>query len=417
MNYIINGGNKLAGELPVYSAKNCLLVLLAASVLTEEKMTFTNCTRIADVDILVEILEEMGATVVWQGDAVEVDNSSIKTTVISERLFGKMRGSVFLLGSLLGRLKSATAFEPGGCAIGKRPIDIHIAGLKSLGVSIEEVGNKILCNAENAVGGNVFLRFPSVGATENLIMCAVLTKGTTVLHNCAKEPEVVALCQCLLQMGAKISGIGQSVLTIEGVSKLHGTTFSPIPDRIVAATYLTATAIAGGDCLISNCNPLHLTPLLKALKISGCDIVVDKSTIRIKSNKKLLSFQKIVTGVYPQFPTDMQSFMLSLASICKGETEIVETLFENRLSNNANELSKMGANIVVEQNTAKIVGVKELFGATVKCCDLRGGAGLVLAGISANGTTVVEDIRHIERGYCNLDVALCNVGADIKRQS
>ncbi|MCM1042966.1 MAG: UDP-N-acetylglucosamine 1-carboxyvinyltransferase [Corallococcus sp.] len=412
MGYIINGNKPLNGTISVYGAKNCVLVLLAGSILTDEKVVLKNCKKIADVLSMIDILKYIGATVYWNEDDIEIDPSTIYRYDIPSVLTNRLRGSVFLLGALLGRVRMAKISMPGGCAIGERPIDIHIDGLRKLGAVIDDTED-IVCNGSNICGNDVTLRFASVGATENLIMCAVLAKGRTVLRNCATEPEVVALVNFLNQMGADVAIAEHRTIVINGVSKLHGVTFSPIPDRIVAATYMAACAVVGGNIKIENCIYSTILPFSQKLIRAGCVIKRMKNGIEINSDGNLKSLGKIKTAPYPGFATDMQSLALTVAAKCDGVTIITENLFENRLQHNAKELRNMGANIVVADNTAVVCGVRSFVGTRVQAVDLRGGAALVVAGMAAHGTTVVDGISHIERGYYNLAECFNNLGAEI----
>lgn len=413
MKYIIKGGTRLSGTVEVGSAKNCVLVLLASTVLAEGVSTIHNVDKIEDVVVMLDILTSIGCKVSWQGTSVCVDTSTIHTTTIPTVLASKLRGSIFLLGALLARFHTANTCMPGGCAIGSRPIDIHINGLQRLGVTVDIFDNFVNCRADDIVGNEVVFSMPSVGATENIVMCAVLAKGKTTIHNCACEPEVVALMKNLQLMGADISGIGTSTVTVVGVEKLHPIEMIPITDRIVGATYVVAVAMTKGDVVVNNCNVQYLQSLISILQQCGVDVITKNNAVRIKSNIAYRSLGNIVTGPYPAFATDMQSLVLSMATIAKGVTTIKETMFENRLQANCNQLAKLGADIVVSDNTATVVGKEMLIGNTVKCTDLRGGASLVLAGLVADGVTVVEDIQHIKRGYYQLEGYLNSLGATI----
>ncbi len=411
--YLIEGGKSLNGELQVYKAKNCVLALLAASILTDEKIVLHNCPKILDVFSMIKILCSIGVTVMWQGDSIIIDSSTLNSCEIPSNYAKEIRSSIFLMGSILGRTKKAKAVFPGGCDIGIRPIDLHLKGLRTLGIQIEEYGGYLLCDGENARGNNIHLDFPSVGATENIILASVLTKGHTTITNVAKEPEIVALQDFLLQMGANIHGAGGSVIEIEGVEKLHGAEFTPIPDRIVAGTYLIAGAICGGDVTVTNCSPLDMTALISKLQ-NVTNLKVSKDSIRIRSNGRLPSIKMIETQPYPGFPTDLQAQILTLQCVSNGVSMIVENMFETRYKH-VGELVKMGADVVVRDRTALITGVSFISGAEVNAFDLRGGAALVLAGICAKGVTTINNIRHIERGYLDLDESLNNVGANIKK--
>lgn len=410
LKYIIRGGNRLFGELPVDGSKNCALALLAASVLTDDDVVLTNCPQISDVSVMCKILAAMGKKVVVQKNVVCVGGKTA-TWLVPPDLGGKLRGSSILLGSLLARFGKAVLPMPGGCAIGSRPMDIHLDGLKRMGVDCSDLCGKLNC--QGAVRGTEFnLRFASVGATENLLMAAVLGDGVTVLTNCATEPEVEALEIALCQMGAQIQGVGTDRLEICGVDRLHGVTVDVIPDRIVAATYLASVAAAGGCVKIVGCNPSHFSSFTDLLS-SRFDLQVGAGYVKITSDRQPSDYGQIATAPYPLFPTDMQSLALSLAACsASGTTRITENLFENRLRHNACELEKMGANVNVTGNEATIVGTK-LVGANVRAGDLRGGAALVVAALAASGVTEIDSVEHVMRGYCDLAGRLGSVGADV----
>lgn len=411
---IIDGGVRLSGELEVHSAKNCVLALLAASILTEKSIIIHNCPKITDVLNMIKILESLGSVVVWQGDTIVIDCGNVKGFEIPPSYAKEIRSSLFLMGSLLSRFKKAKAAFPGGCDIGIRPIDLHLKGFKALNISIKEEGGYLICNGRHARGGRVHLDFPSVGATENIMLAAILLNGKTTITNAAKEPEVVALQSFLNAMGAKVSGAGSDQIEIEGVKKLNEVEFTPIPDRIVAGTYLIAGAVTHGELLIKNCRPKHLEALTDKLKNAVQKIAVYENEIYIKADGDILSVPLTETRPYPGFPTDLQAQMLVLQTVSKGSGIIVENIFETRYKHVA-ELTKMGANIVVKDKIALIRGVKNLHGAEVTAHDLRGGAALVLAGLCATGRTEIIDVKHIDRGYLRLEDTLNGVGARIKR--
>ena len=410
MYYQINGGKKLFGEVEIGGAKNCLLPLIASSVAIDGIAEIDKCPPMTDVLNMIELLRRLGAKVEYGENRLQIDSRTINYVQVDENLSKKLRGSVLLLGALLARFKRAVVPLSGGCAIGKRPIDIHISALKRLGVNVEEENGKLYCDATNSKGNYVRLTYPSVGASENLITFASLTKGTSVLDNVAMEPEVVSLEKFLVLAGAKISGVGSSRLEICGVEKLNSIFFSPIPDRIETATYLTACLMTQGKITLRNTCPLHVKCLVDLLPfdvVTCCD-----DCICVQTQRKIESFGKIVTGPYPMFATDMQSLVLSLSTVAMGQTLIFEKVFENRFSN-CQELVKMGAKIDLFDDCATIFGIDQLCGADVKCSDLRSGAGLVLAGLNAKGTTRIFDVFHILRGYCDLAKNLNNLGAEI----
>ena len=409
MDYIVSGGNKLYGELPVYGAKNCALALLGATVLTDEEVVLTNCPQIVDVQNMLKLLQTLGKRVWRVGDVVGV-SGALTTTTVTTPLASLIRGSVLVMGSILAKYGQIQLPLPGGCAIGSRPIDIHLDGLRKMGVDVCEQDNQVVCKGKPRCV-NYKLRFPSVGATQNLICASVLTNGKTVLKNCAIEPEIVALERLLVGMGAKISGVGCSTVTITGVNSLHTATANVIPDRIVTATYLASVVCAGGKLTVTNCNPHHLRSFLQLVS-TNFPTKVYKQAISLDVTKKASGYGVVQTAPYPHFPTDMQSLLLSMSCFASGQTTIVENLFENRLMHNATELNKMGGNVMVDGCVATVNG-SNLVGTNVFARDLRGGAGLVVASLGAQGQTRVHDVQHIHRGYTNLAQNLNCVGGKI----
>ena len=411
----VYGGNQLVGSTKIYGAKNACLPLLAASILTEQKIVFNGMPNFRDVANMEKILIDLGCKINIEGDNVEIDSATANKFSISSKLAKEIRSSIFMLGSLLSRFKRAKIAYPGGCDIGNRPIDLHIKGLRDLGVKIEERHGYIECDGSNMKAGIIHLEYPSVGATENLIMASVFNKGTTIIINGAKEPEIVDLATFINKMGGKVSGAGTACIKIEGVQKLNGCTHTPISDRIVGGTFLLAGAITGGNVEISGINPEYLYSLTTKLSQSGCQISVLGDKIKLSTNgKRLKSVPSIETSPYPGFPTDLQSPMLCLQTVCKGTSVITENLFETRFKLVA-ELKKMGADITVKDKVAIIHGVKQLSGAEVFAEDLRGGASLVLAGLVAQGYSEVNNIFHIDRGYYKFEEELERLGANIKR--
>lgn len=413
MKYIINGGIPLYGTVSASSAKNAVLVQMASAVLAEGVTTIHAVDKISDVLVMADLLQCLGCSVSWSGNVVSIDATTIDSSIIPQDIATKMRASIFLLGSLLGRTGYACTHLPGGCAIGSRPIDIHLDVLSSMGVNATIDGDSLHCVASNLVGADITLRMPSVGATENAIMCAVLARGTTILHNCAVEPEVVALCHSLVDMGANIEGIGTSHVVVVGVDRLHGATIHPIADRIVAATYLIAGCMTYGDITVDNVCASNIEPLLEIFDKVGVQVDTYTNSVHIRCSG-YRGLGDIHTAPYPMFPTDMQSLVLSMATIASGNTSITEHLFENRLVANCMQLSNMGADISISGNRADIVGVDVLRASQLRCCDLRGGAGLVLASLCASGCSQVYDIYHINRGYYRLHDRLVSLGADIQ---
>ena len=412
--YIIRGGTPVAGDIRIKGAKNSVLTLLAACILADGKVTLHDCPHISDVNTMLAILERLGCRTSRTGDDVTVDSAGISGDKIPGGLASELRSSIFLLGSLLSRLKKAKVAYPGGCEIGLRPIDIHLAGLRELGVRIVEKHGYIDCDSTRAHSADIMLDLPSVGATENLVMTCVFLKGVSIIRNCAKEPEIVDLQNFLNAMGAKVSGAGTGVITIEGVEKLHGVEYTPIPDRIVAGTWLIGAAICGGELTLSNVNPEHLSSLIAKLPKSTCKITCARDKINIICNGRCESIPKVETTYYPGFPTDLQTQILTLQTVSDGTSVVVENIFETRFKT-VPELLKMGADVTVNGRTAVVRGVRSLNGARVSATDLRGGASLVLAGMCAQGETVIDNIYHIDRGYEDLTSVLSSIGVNIKR--
>lgn len=410
----IFGGNELYGQVKVDGAKNALLPILAATVLCEGEFEISNYVDLEDLKNMQKILHLLNIKTASHCDTIYIDTKSSENAKITYELTQKLRASIFLLGALLGKFRTAQIAYPGGCKIGERPIDIHLKSFKTLGAKIVERHGYIYCNGENLHSGRVLLDFASVGATESLMMCASLLDGETVLQNVAKEPEIVDLQNFLNAMGAKIRGAGTECIHIEGVKRLHGCKYKVIADRIVAGTYLIAVATCGGDVTVDGAVFKHNESLLAFLKQSACKIDVQNDKIRLRANKRPLSIAKIETNPFPFFPTDLQSQMMTLQSVSDGVSVIQENLFENRFGL-ASELKKMGADIFVKGSTALVKGVEKLYGADVFAPDLRAGAGLVIAGMKAEGYTTINNILLIDRGYKNLEEKFGLLGADIKR--
>lgn len=412
--YIIEGGKRLAGEVKVSGSKNASLPIIAASILNPGITRLYNISNIHDTQITLEILRYLGCKVKKHNGKIEINSKNITKREIPEHLMNQMRSTVVLAGAILGRFKEAKFFYPGGCDIGARPIDLHLAAFKKIGVNIIEDSGFIICKAEKIVGTNINLDFPSVGATENIILASIYAEGVTQITNAAMEPEIVDLAKCLNKMGAKITGAGTNVIKIIGVQKLKDTGYKVMQDRIEAGTLLCAGAITGGNICLNYKNANHITPILNKLEEAGCNIKVEKNRIYMQAPKKLKAVD-IKTMPYPGFPTDMQSIFASILTTAKGTSVIVENIFENRYRYTA-ELNKMGAKITTEGKTAVIKGVRKLSGATVKSTDLRGGASMILAGLCAKGMTTVTNIEYILRGYENLDKKLNELGAKISIQ-
>lgn len=411
--YIIEGGRPLYGEVEIQSAKNAVLPLLAAAVLTEQKVVIHKCPRITDVLNMVQILCELGFKTRFEGEELEIYGADAANHEIPAALAKEMRSSVFMLGSVIARFGKARIAYPGGCDIGLRPIDLHLNGLRRLGVSIDEDGGYIDCKCDELCGAEIVLDCPSVGATENIMLAAVKAKGRTVIRNAAKEPEIVDLAGFLNRMGAKVKGAGGAVISVEGVAKLNGVEYTPISDRIEAGTFLIASAMCGGELLLRNTDSDNLASLIHKLCEISCKIHAEDDKIYIQSERRL-SPKLVETSPYPGFPTDLQAQMTALACICEGATVIVENLFETRFKH-IPELIRMGADITVRGRSAFIRGVPTLKGADVFAGDLRGGAALTLAAISAEGLSTVSDLSHIDRGYSGFEYKLRGIGARIRR--
>lgn len=412
--FFINGGNRLEGEISISCAKNSLLPILAGTILVNGQVILKDVPKYRDVNAMCEILSSLGGVVVWQGDNLIIDCSNLDKNEISHELASPVRSSIFTLGPILARLGSAKVSYPGGCDIGLRPIDIHLNALKELGCKIIEKNGYIYGQKNKRLKNQVWLKFPSVGATENIIMFASLFEGETIIYNPAKEPEIVDLANFLNKCGAKISGAGSDVVSIEGVKKLHGCEYKAIPDRIECGTFLIAGAMNEGDVLIKNAIIDHSSLLLEKLQLCGCKIVKGKKSIRLIAPKRLESFGDIETAVYPGFPTDLQPQMVALASVCNGCSIVFENVFESRF-NYVGELLKMGCDIKFKSSVCIVRGKNKLYGADVCATDLRGGASLVLAGLYSEGYTTIDKISLIDRGYYQFEQKLSSIGGDIKR--
>lgn len=412
--YIITGGKKLEGEVIASGSKNASLPILAASILNNGITKLYNVPNIHDTKVMIEILRYLGCKVKRVRDKIVIDARGVKKQEIPEQLMRKMRSSVILAGALIGRFKKATFSCPGGCDIGARPIDLHLKAFENLGINIDESTGYIQCTCDTIVGEKIHLDFPSVGATENAMLAAVLAKGTTTILNSAMEPEIVDLQNFLNKMGARITGAGTNEIIIKGVQKLNDTGYKVMPDRIEAGTLLCMVAATKGRVILKEVMPEHLTPVIEKLKECGCNISIGKNQIELESPKKLKAVD-IKTMPYPGFPTDMQAIFVSMLCMAKGTSVVVENIFENRYKY-TNELRRMGAKIIVEGRTAVIKGVRKLNHATVEASDLRGGAALVLAGITVSGKTKVTNIEYILRGYENLDKKLNALGAKITKE-
>ncbi len=413
--FIIEGGSKLYGNVKIQSAKNCLLPLISACIMLECEVTFLNVSMLKDIECLLNIIKSLGGSFSYQDGNLKIDCTSLNGYELPENLVNQARASLFMLGPIIARFKKAQITMPGGCRLGERPIDIHLNGLKKLGVKIEE-NEVIKCSVKKLVGTTIVLSFQSVGATLNLIMASVLASGTTIIKNCAKEPEIVCLCKFLNLMGANINGIGTDVLVIDGVKSLkkRKIEFTPISDRIEVGTFMLSVLSTGGELMLENTNYVHNSSLIKKIFNNTCKISIFNDKIYIKSSGVGKGLGVIDVLPYPYFPTDLQSPLMAYATTMQGQTIIREHVFPNRFSI-ANELIKMGANVQVNGNQAKIIGVQKLHGNFVTASDLRSGAGLIIAGLKAQGTSVIDNAEILDRGYYKIEEKLKNIGANIKR--
>ncbi len=414
--FIIEGGYSLSGEISVQGAKNAVLPILAAAAINGEKNVIHNCPRLRDVEKTAEVLRGLGCEAEFSGNTITVNSAPMRCYTIEESLMRQMRSSIIFLGAIIARCGEAVVSMPGGCEIGMRPIDIHLKALRSMGVSVKEDNGYILCRAGKLKGKEIHLDFPSVGATENIILASLFADGKTVITNAAREPEIVDLQKFLISMGADIKGAGSGSITICGGKKLCGVEYSVMPDRIAAGTYLVCCGCAGGEIYLKNACPEDMTSILSKLSDMGADIKTDKNSIYMSSSGRLKSFGSIRTMPYPGFPTDMQSLFTALACSADGTAIVTENIFENRFQN-AEELARMGADIHIDGKTAVIVGVERLHGAVVHSRELRGGASLIAAALGADGKTTVVNTDYIDRGYEQIEKNLSDCGAHIERKA
>ena len=414
--FVVEGGTPLRGEIRVDGAKNATLPILAAAVLTEETVRLHDVPEITDVKHMADILTMLGCQVTRKNGDMTVTCAGLHTWEMPDQLSKQIRSSIFLLGPILARFHKATVTFPGGCEIGLRPIDLHLSGLRCLGVKIEEEGGLIHCDGSSMHAGEVHFDYPSVGATENVMMAAVLVPGITTIHNPAREPEIVDLQNFINAMGGCVRGAGGHAIEIEGVSRLHGTEWTPMPDRIVAGTLLAAAAVTGGEITLTNAPESDMVAVTAKLREMGCRIAEAPGRIALSAPQRLTAFGQLQTQPHPGFPTDMQVQMLALLAVSEGTGVITENVFENRFTH-AGDLNRMGAHILCTGRTAVVRGVRELYGARVTARDLRGGAALVLAGLKAHGETHVEHAELIDRGYDHLERQLTELGANIRRVS
>ena len=414
--YIIKGGNPLVGDVTISGAKNAALGILAASIMTDEDVVIDNLPDVRDINVLLEAIQEIGARVDRiDRHTVKINGSNISEVSVDDEYIRRIRASYYFIGALLGKYKSAQVPLPGGCNIGSRPIDQHIKGFRALGAEVTIERGAVIAHAIDLVASHIYLDVVSVGATINIMMAAALAEGQTILENAAKEPHIVDVANFLNSMGANIKGAGTDVIRIKGVEKLHRTEYSIIPDQIEAGTFMFAAAATGGDVTVKNVIPKHLEATTAKLEEIGCEVEEFDDAVRVRAPKRLHRTH-VKTLPYPGYPTDMQPQIAVTLALAEGTSIVTESIFENRFKY-ADELSRMGANIKVEGNSAIIDGVKKLTGARVSAPDLRAGAALVIAGLAADGITVVDDIVYIQRGYENFEDKLRSLGAEIERVS
>lgn len=410
---VVKESDALRGRVKINGAKNAVLPIIAATLLVDGVSTIRSVPNLRDVNVMSDLLRYLGAKVQYDGETLTVDTTEIKETEAPYHLVNKMRASFLVMGSLLGRFHKAKISMPGGCAIGTRPIDLHIKGFRQLGIEVDTEHGYVEAQTKKIIGDKIYLDFPSVGATENIMMAAVLAEGTTIIENVAEEPEIVDLANFLNKMGAKIRGAGTNTIKITGVDSLIPVEHTVIPDRIEAGTYMVAAAMTKGDVIIENVIVDHVKPVIAKLREIGCVVEEMENTVRVVGPEKILP-TNIKTLPHPGFPTDMQSQFMSLLSIAEGKSTITETVFENRFMN-VPELIRMGANIEINGKSAIVEGKDRLTGSEVMATDLRAGAALVIAGLVSEGETIVKNIYHIERGYVDLVGKLSMLGANVYR--
>ena len=414
--YIIKGGNPLVGEVEIGGAKNAALAILATAIMTDETVTIENLPNVRDINVMLNAIERIGGKVERiDAHTVKINGSMISDLSVDYEYIKKIRASYYLLGALLGKYKRAEVALPGGCDIGSRPIDLHLKGFRALGANVDIQHGLIAAAAEELKGTHIYLDKVSVGATINIMMAAAMAEGKTTIENAAKEPHVVDVANCLNSMGANIRGAGTDVIRISGVEKLHKTEYSIIPDQIEAGTFMFAAAATRGDVTVKNVIPKHLEATTAKLLEIGCEIEELDDAVRVVASKPLTHTQ-VTTLPYPGFPTDMQPQMSAVLAISQGTSTVTESIFENRFKY-VDELTRMGASIKVESNIAIITGIEKYTGARVSAPDLRAGAALVIAGLAAEGITVVDDIYYIERGYEDFEKKLAQLGAQIEKVS
>ncbi len=411
----IRGGNALQGEIRVQGAKNAVLPILAATILTGGQVELFRCPRLKDVEASVRILRALGCEARWEGDTLLVDTTHLTGCTVPDELMRQMRSSAIFLGAILARCGEAELSYPGGCELGPRPIDLHLAGLRELGADIRDSGGILRCTGGHLEGRRLILSIPSVGATENLMLAGCGASGVTVIENAAREPEIGDLQNFLNACGAKVSGAGSSAVTVEGGCKLHGGAYTVMPDRIVTATYLCACAAATGEIFLRETREEHLSTVTALLRRAGCTVSAESGGIRCLSRGRLSAVPPVRTAPYPGFPTDAQAVLMAALLRGRGTTVFEENIFANRYRH-VDELARMGADIRVAGRVAVVSGVERLTGAPVRCTDLRGGAALCVAGLQAEGETLVDQTGHIDRGYEDIARDLGALGADMERR-
>lgn len=410
---VIEGGRRLNGAVHIHGAKNSALPILAATLLAHGVCEIENCPALSDVRAATDILRHLGCGIRREGACVAVDATAPCRSDIPDSLMREMRSSIVFLGAIVARTGEAELSFPGGCELGPRPIDLHLSALRQMGLQIDEEGGKLCCRVKGRLAGcPITLSFPSVGATENILLAAVTAAGTTTIHNAAREPEIVDLCEFLTACGARIRGAGESTIVIDGVERLNGCCHRVIPDRIETATYMGAAAVTGGSLLLRGVCPRHLQAILPLFEEMGCSLASWDDELLVSAPGRLRRVKTVRTLPYPGFPTDAQALLMAMACVADGTSVFIETIFESRYKH-VGELMRLGARVKVEGRVAVVEGVPQLSGAPVQCTDLRGGAALVLAGLAAQGKTELSELHHLERGYEAMAEGLTQTGASL----